>query len=93
MFVNYGRPVDYLQLQELFNTTGNIFEGKILLVKQYHLSASEQVCRKFFFEKMTKFLPGGKEKLLLKYSTNSDNRFQSIETNNYAHLLVYVYAH
>lgn len=54
MFVNYGRPVDYLQLQELFNTTGNIFEGKILLVKQYHLSASEQVCRKFFFEKMTK---------------------------------------
>lgn len=42
MFVNFGRPVDYIQLQELFNTTENIFAGKILLAKQFHVSASEQ---------------------------------------------------
>ena len=44
MFINYGRPVDYLQLQELFNTSENIFKGKILLAKQYKIAASEQVC-------------------------------------------------
>ena len=43
MFINYGRPEDYLQLQELFNTTENIFQGKVLLAKQFHVSASEQV--------------------------------------------------
>nr|XP_027200501.1 N-acetylated-alpha-linked acidic dipeptidase 2-like [Dermatophagoides pteronyssinus] len=43
LFVNYGRPVDFIQLQNLFNTTNNdIFNGKIFLVKQFHLSASEQ---------------------------------------------------
>ncbi|KAH7639834.1 hypothetical protein HUG17_3867 [Dermatophagoides farinae] len=43
LFVNYGRPVDFIQLQNLFNTTSNeIFNGKIFLVKQFHLSASEQ---------------------------------------------------
>lgn len=31
-----------MQLQMLFNATTNIFAGKILLAKQYHVSASEQ---------------------------------------------------
>ncbi|OTF73035.1 hypothetical protein BLA29_009475, partial [Euroglyphus maynei] len=43
LFVNYGRPADFIQIQNLFNTTNNdIFNGKIFLAKQFHLSASEQ---------------------------------------------------
>lgn len=43
IFVNHGRPVDYLKIQQLLNTTESIFSGKILLVKQGRVAANEQV--------------------------------------------------
>ena len=42
MFVNYGRPSDYIHLQEYLNLSENTFKDKILIAKQYHISANEQ---------------------------------------------------
>ena len=41
IFVNYGSLSDYDKLRHDFNVTS--FHGKIVLAKQLHLSADEQV--------------------------------------------------
>ena len=42
IFVNYGRAADY-QLLTSFNITRETISGKILIAKQFHLTADEQV--------------------------------------------------
>ncbi|XP_054154396.1 putative N-acetylated-alpha-linked acidic dipeptidase [Oppia nitens] len=43
IFVNYGRLVDYQILQNAYNITRDTIAGNILIAKQFHLTADEQM--------------------------------------------------
>lgn len=49
LFVNYGQLDDYRLLQSAYNITRDTIEGKIVIAKQFQLTADEQVCHSTLF--------------------------------------------